>query len=97
MSGWASLTTAIQPSREAINLGSLQQETVISMVIPYKGIPRNELATVSHLMPRADSQADIIVQYTSASGKSSTYKDEQTVYMGLAITVNVQDFFRPNA
>lgn len=76
----------IDASADTIGLGNLDEDSVVLISIPYNGMPRNELAKVQ-----------VILQYTSTSGVESSYVDEQSVFMGLPLTVNVQDFFRPEA
>nr|XP_019014675.1 uncharacterized protein I206_00759 [Kwoniella pini CBS 10737]OCF53456.1 hypothetical protein I206_00759 [Kwoniella pini CBS 10737] len=57
-------------------------EVVIS--IPYAGVPQGEYA-----------KAQITIQYDTSSS-SRDWIDSQVVFMGLPLTVNVQDFFRPD-
>lgn len=76
----------VEASEDSIGLGDLDEDTVILISIPYSGMPRSELAKIQ-----------IVIQYTSSEGVESNYIDEQSVFMGLPITVNVQDFFRPEA
>lgn len=68
-----------------IALGDLAAETSLTLTFPYSGVPRNELARVR-----------VAVDYASPSGQRCRYRDDQGVFMGLPVTVNVQDFFRPD-
>jgi hypothetical protein len=44
----------------------------------------------------ADSQACVTIMYTAEDGVESTWTETQDVRVGLPMTVNVQDFFRPD-
>jgi hypothetical protein len=44
----------------------------------------------------ADSKACITIVYTAEDGVESTWTEVQDVRVALPMTVNVQDFFRPD-
>ncbi|WWD09044.1 hypothetical protein V865_007164 [Kwoniella europaea PYCC6329] len=67
-----------------IEIGDISAEEDVEITIPYAGIPQGEYA-----------KAQIIIQYDTSSG-SREWIDSQVVFMGLPLTVNVQDFFRPD-
>ncbi|WVQ76341.1 hypothetical protein IAR50_006006 [Cryptococcus sp. DSM 104548] len=64
-------------------VGTVAPGNVVEVVIPYTGVPQGESA-----------QAYIALEY-EANGKSREWVDTQKVNMSLPLTVNVQDFFRP--
>ncbi|TXT05006.1 hypothetical protein VHUM_03826 [Vanrija humicola] len=70
---------------ESIGLGDIKEGSSVAVTVPYTGIPRMELA-----------KAHIVVQYDSPSGRVCSFVDEQTLFLGLPLTVNVQDIFRPD-
>ncbi|WOO84693.1 Trafficking protein particle complex subunit 10 [Vanrija pseudolonga] len=76
---------ALELSPESIGLGDLEEGSSVSVTIPYTGIPRMELA-----------KAHIVVQYDSPSGRVCSFVEEQNLFLGLPLTVNVQDIFRPD-
>lgn len=77
---------ALELSPTSIGLGDVAANSEIQITIPYAGVPRNELARVR-----------VVADFESEAGRAAQYLDQQSVYMGLPITVNVHDFFRPNA
>jgi len=48
------------------------------------------------IIKSADSQACITIVYTAEDGVESTWTEVQEVRVALPMTVNVQDFFRPD-
>lgn len=91
---------ALELSPESIGLGDLEEGSSVSVTIPYTGIPRMELAKVSTATMRRSSelttQAHIVIQYDSPSGRVCSFVEEQNLFLGLPLTVNVQDIFRPD-
>nr|XP_019048846.1 hypothetical protein I302_02625 [Kwoniella bestiolae CBS 10118]OCF27776.1 hypothetical protein I302_02625 [Kwoniella bestiolae CBS 10118] len=67
-----------------IEIGDVDAQGDREISIPYAGIPQGEYA-----------KAQIIIQYDTSAG-SREWIDNQVVFMGLPLTVNVQDFFRPD-
>lgn len=76
---------AFQSTGEFIAFGDVDAEKTTTVTFPYQGVPRNELA-----------RARVTIEYESKAGRQCRYIDDQAVFMGLPITVNVQDFFRPD-
>lgn len=76
---------AFETADGRIVFGDIDADKAVTVTFPYGGVPRNELA-----------RARIIIEYQSKTGRQCRYVDDQTVFMGLPITVNVQDFFRPD-
>ncbi|TYJ56733.1 hypothetical protein B9479_002503 [Cryptococcus floricola] len=66
-----------------IVVGAVAIEKVVEIIIPYSGVPQGDSA-----------QAYIALEY-EANGKLREWVDTQKVNMSLPLTVNVQDFFRP--
>ncbi|WRT63733.1 uncharacterized protein IL334_000656 [Kwoniella shivajii] len=66
-----------------VNIGDLDPGEDVDIAIPYTGIPQGEYA-----------KAQIVLQYETSSGPRE-WIDTQVIFMGLPLTVNVQDFFRP--
>jgi hypothetical protein len=48
------------------------------------------------MMESADIQACVTIIYTAEDGVESTWTETQDVRVALPMTVNVQDFFRPD-
>ncbi|KAK8845493.1 hypothetical protein IAR55_006206 [Kwoniella newhampshirensis] len=66
-----------------VALGVIAEGSTLHVTIPYTGVPQAEYA-----------KAQIIVHYDGLTGYRE-WIDTQSVFMGLPLTVNVQDFFRP--
>ncbi|WWC85913.1 uncharacterized protein L201_000783 [Kwoniella dendrophila CBS 6074] len=66
-----------------IHIGDIEVGEDVEISIPYAGVPQGEFA-----------KSQIIVQYDTSLGPRE-WIDNQVVFMGLPLTVNVQDFFRP--
>lgn len=76
---------AFQTEDGRIVFGDIDADKTVTVTFPYQGVPRNELA-----------RARVTIEYESKAGRQCRYIDDQAVFMGLPITVNVQDFFRPD-
>jgi hypothetical protein len=48
------------------------------------------------MIEKADIQACVTIIYTAEDGVGSTWTEVQEVRVALPMTVNVQDFFRPD-
>ncbi|WVR03511.1 hypothetical protein IAU60_000502 [Kwoniella sp. DSM 27419] len=67
-----------------IDIGDLPAGKVLAVTVPYSGVPQAEYA-----------KARVVLTYDTAHG-SRSWSGRMTVFMGLPLTVNVQDFFRPD-
>ncbi|OCF36173.1 hypothetical protein I316_02045 [Kwoniella heveanensis BCC8398] len=67
-----------------VAIGDLQSRENVTLSVPYSDVPQGEYAS-----------AQIILQYETEAGPRE-WIDTQTVFVGLPLTVNVQDFFRPD-
>lgn len=67
-------------------------------MIPYFGTPHGDVSSVSppRAEPKLISQASITITYTAEDGIESVWTETQDVRIALPMTVNVQDFFRPD-
>nr|XP_031863557.1 uncharacterized protein CI109_000809 [Kwoniella shandongensis]KAA5530629.1 hypothetical protein CI109_000809 [Kwoniella shandongensis] len=74
---------AIDEHTGYVVLGDIEAGQKIDVYIPYTGVPQAEFA-----------KAQIILNYDTTTGYRE-WIDTQTIFMGLPLTVNVQDFFRP--
>ncbi|CAK9779681.1 hypothetical protein CC85DRAFT_273697 [Cutaneotrichosporon oleaginosum] len=72
-------------SSQSIGIGDLAADEIVTISVPFAGLPRGDLA-----------KTQIVVQYETSGGRVCTYIDQQTIDVGLPILVNVQDFFRPD-
>lgn len=84
-------------SDTAAGIAALAKGDIVDLLIPYRGTPPGETAYVSFPTYRnswsdieADNQARIVVRYND----SHAYIESSSVFVGLPLTVNVQDFFR---
>ncbi|WVF66156.1 hypothetical protein IAT40_000896 [Kwoniella sp. CBS 6097] len=75
---------AVDEASGLVTIGDLQSREKVTITTPYTGVPQGEYA-----------KAQIILQYETGTG-SREWIDTQMVFMGLPLTVNVQDFFRPD-
>nr|XP_018266801.1 uncharacterized protein I303_00779 [Kwoniella dejecticola CBS 10117]OBR88959.1 hypothetical protein I303_00779 [Kwoniella dejecticola CBS 10117] len=80
-SDWGMIDVSLDQSG-LITISDIQAGGGIEISIPYAGVPQGEYA-----------KAQIVVQYEFPTG-SRDWIDNQVVFMGLPLTVNVQDFFR---
>jgi hypothetical protein len=86
----------IESSRELVSLGHVAAGSTIRLVIPYVGNSATDLAKVSPVDPCfADGQARSVLRYRTDSGEVRQVFDRHAISMSLPLTVNVQDFFRP--
>ncbi|RXK36754.1 hypothetical protein M231_05989 [Tremella mesenterica] len=67
-----------------VHLGDVDSQSSLLVSVPYSGVSQGE-----------SSRIGLGVFYETPSGEERAYLDEQGVFMGLPLTVNVQDFFRP--
>lgn len=81
-------------------LGDLEAGTTRDVVIPYLGTPHGDNASVCYvrslMIKSANSQACVTIIYTAEDGVESTWTETQDIRVALPMTVNVQDFFRPD-
>jgi hypothetical protein len=81
-------------------LKDLETGSVYEVVVPYFGTPHGDIASVSaprYRWPqKLISQASITITYTAEDGIKSSWAETQDVRIALPMTVNVQDFFRPD-
>ncbi|WVQ93773.1 hypothetical protein IAU59_000851 [Kwoniella sp. CBS 9459] len=75
---------AFDETSGSVAIGDLRAREDVTIHVPYTGVPQGEYA-----------KAQIVLQYETETG-SREWVDTQTVFMGLPLTVNVQDFFRPD-
>lgn len=89
-------------------ISSLEANETVDLVIPYRGTSPSETAQVNFaLLPHwkgihgrlLTTQARIVMRYENAAHGAPaprSYISTQSVFTGLPLTVNVQDFFRRN-
>lgn len=81
-------------------LGNIEAGSIREVVVPYLGTPHGDNVSVRAWKPPERflliSQACITITYTAEDGVESTWTEIQEVRVALPMTVNVQDFFRPD-
>lgn len=89
------------PAGNAILLGDIAAGETISLTIPYSGTAPSDTIQAS-LPPRWEGWKLIVLQarmklsYTADDETPREWRDVQELFMGLPLTVNVQDVFRPS-
>ncbi|KAK4686207.1 trafficking protein particle complex subunit 10, partial [Tremellales sp. Uapishka_1] len=80
-------TNEISGETSSISIGEIPAHQHVTIAIPYSGVSQGDSSPIR-----------IDLDYTSSEGdlRPRSYKDAQSVSMGLPLTVNVQDFFRPS-
>ena len=68
-----------------IRLGDISASTEIEVAIPYTGQAVSDQAII-----------DLDLNYLNHEGRKCRYMDDRPLFLGLPLTVNVQDFFRPD-
>lgn len=93
--------TAISATPSGLQLGNIDAGVSRTIVVPYSGTPHGDVTIVSLFVGppphfSIDAQARLFVSYTAADGLVSDWNEVFRLNMGLPLTVNVQDFFRPD-
>lgn len=83
-----------------LQLGHLEAKTTKNILIPFGDSPHGDVALVGRTpnvceLALTTTQAHLDLSYTAADGQVSRLVDTQKVRVALPLTVNVQDFFRP--
>lgn len=95
--------SAIGATVEGVVLGDIEPNNIVYISIPYSGSPQGDVTKVGHYAVIGTEtqltaiQARVHLTYDSQTrpGQMRSYDDIQTIATGLPLTVNVQDFFRP--